>query len=54
MQIPWPWLALGVGGGLLLAALIAVALNGPGWPYFFALGLFSVASAFIGGLRRKP
>ena len=45
------WVLLGGGASFLVAALISVALNGPGWPYFMALGVLSLAAALAVSCR---
>jgi hypothetical protein len=47
MRPPAYLIALGAGGGLLVAAFISVLLNGPGWPYFLVLGCLSLALGSI-------
>ena len=43
------WIALGIGAGLLAASVIAVAIGGPGWPYFLGLGVVALLVAFAIG-----
>ena len=52
MQDRYVWMALGIGAGLLAASVIAVALNGPGWPYFLGLGVLALLVALA--IARRP
>ena len=44
------WALLGAGAAFLLAAIISVALDGPGWPYYLGLGGLCVVVGFALGL----
>ena len=46
------WFPVGMGGGLLLAAIISVTLDGPGWPYYLFLGMLELGLAVVLGLRK--
>jgi hypothetical protein len=45
------WSGVGAGIGLLVAAVMSVALRGPGWPYYLILGTLLLSLAILVGLR---
>jgi hypothetical protein len=49
------WLLLGGAAAFLLAAIISVALRGPGWPFFITLGALAIVASLVTTLRdRRP
>ena len=53
MGWPLPWYAVGAAGAFLAAAVLAVALDGPGWPYFLILGAACLLGALLSTLLRR-
>jgi hypothetical protein len=52
VRVALAWVGIGAAGAFLLAAVISVALGGPGWPYYLVLGGVAVLAALFAGLRR--
>lgn len=46
------WSALAGGAAFLVAAVISVALSGPGWPYYLVLGVLALVAAFFLSTRK--
>lgn len=47
------WLLLGGAAAFLVAAVISVALHGPGWPIFLGLGAVAILASLLTTLRNR-
>jgi Flp pilus assembly protein TadB len=47
------WLLLGAAAAFLLAAVISVALGGPGWPIFLTMGAAAIGASLVTTLRNR-
>lgn len=53
MRVALSWIGIGAAGAFLLAAVISVALGGPGWPFFLGLGGACLLATLFAGLRHR-